>query len=217
MNEVVLVGYLAREVEVEQHCGGHLVGRTLLVVPRGRQGRGPNADLVPIVVRGRREGLLVAELDVGVRVWVTGRLSATYREACQGRYVVAVREMAPVGGEPSAPALAAGARRGRWEVAAQAAGSSHLVTRAGRRRKRSVIHGAVAVGDPDGAQQSPSARRPYLTVLPGRLDVEVRDPGPVIDRDDGDAAGASGRVSPRRRCPLGCSRRGSTRCTSPCG
>ena len=155
MNEVVLVGYLAREVEVEQHRGGHLVGRTLLVVPRGRQGRGPGADHVPIVVSGRAEVLAVAELDAGIRVWVTGR----------------------------------------------AAGSSHLVTRAGRRRKRAVIHGAIAVGDPVGAQQSPSARRPYLTVLPGRLDVEVRDPGPVIDRDDGDGAGASGRVSPRRRCP----------------
>jgi single-stranded DNA-binding protein len=201
MNQVVLTGYLAREVEVEQHRGGHLVGRTLLVVPRGRQGRGPAADLVPIVVHGRAEVLAVAELDPGVRVWVTCRLSATYREACEGRYVVAAREMAPVGGWPSDPALAAGGRRGRGEVAAQAAESSHLVTRAGRRPKRAMIHGAVAVGDPDGAQRSPSARRPYLTVLPGRLDVEVRDPGPVIDRDDGDRAGASGRVSPRRRCP----------------
>jgi single-stranded DNA-binding protein len=201
MNEVVLVGYLAREVEVEQHRGGHLVGRTLLMVPRGRQGRSPGADLVPIVVRGRAEVLAVAELDPGMRVWVTGLLSATYREACEGRYVVAVREMAPVGGWPSAPALAARGRRGRVEVAAQAAGSSHLGTRARRRRKRAVIHGAIVVGDPDGAEQSPSARRPYLTVLPGRLDVEVREPGPVIDRDDGDGAGASGRVSPRRRCP----------------
>ena len=170
MNEVVLVGYLAREVEVEQHGGGHLVGRTLLVVPRGRLGRGPGADLVPIVVRGRAELLAVAKLDAGVRVWVTGRLSATYREACQGRYVVAVREMAPVGGWPSAPALAPRGRRGRVGVAAQAAESSYLVTRAGRRHSTRVTRGAVAVGDPDGAQQSPSARRPYLTVLPGRLD-----------------------------------------------
>src|SRR5215472_15897908 len=126
MNEVVLVGYLTREVEVEQHRGGHLVGRTLLVVPRGRRGRGPSADLVPIVVRGRAGVLPVAELDASVRVWVTGRLTATYREACEGRYVVAVREMAPVGGEPSAPALAARGRRSRWKVAAQAAESSHL-------------------------------------------------------------------------------------------
>ena len=201
MNQVVLVGYLAREVEVEQYRGGHLVDRTLLVVPRGRRGQGPGADLVPIVVRGRTEVPALAELDAGVRVWVTGRLSANYREAREGRYVVAVREMAPVGGSPSGPALAARGRRGRWEVAAQAAESSHLVTRAGRRRSARVIHGAVAVGDPDGAQRSPSARRPYLTVLPGRLDVEVRDLGPVIDRDDGDGAGASGRVSPRRICP----------------
>jgi hypothetical protein len=200
VNLVVLVGYLAREVEVEQHRGGHLVGRTLLVVPRGRQGCGPGADLVPILVRGRAEVLAVAELDVGVRVWVTGRLSATYREACGGRYVVVVREMAPIGGWPSAPALAAGGRRGRAGVAAQAAESSHLVTRAGRRRSARVTRGAVAVGDPDGAERSPSARRPYLTVLPERLDVEVRDPGPVIGRDDG-GGGASGRVSPRRRCP----------------
>jgi len=70
-----------------------------------------------------------------VRFRVTGRLSATYREACEGRYVVAVRERVPVGGWPSAPALAASGRRGRPEVAAQAAESSHLVTRAGRRRK----------------------------------------------------------------------------------
>src|SRR5215471_4226158 len=105
--------------------------------------------------------------------------------------------MAPVGGWPAAPALAARGRRGRAEVAAQAAESSHLVTLAGRRRNARVIAGAVAVGDPDGAQQSPSAWRPYLTVLPGRLDVDVREPGPVIDRDGGD----SGRVSPRRRCP----------------
>jgi single-stranded DNA-binding protein len=133
MNEVVLVGYLAREVEVEQHRGGNLVGRTLLVVPRGRRGRGPSADLVPIVVHGRAAVLVVAELDVGVRVWVTGRLSAAYREACEGRYVVAVRELAPVGGWPWAPTLAACGRRGRWEVAAQAAESSHQVTRAGRR------------------------------------------------------------------------------------
>jgi single-stranded DNA-binding protein len=129
VNQVVLVGYLAREVEVEQHRGGHLVGRTLLVVPRGRQGRGPGADLVPIVVRGRADVLAVAGLAVGVRVWVTGRLSATYREACEGRYVVAVREVAPIGGWPSDPALAAGGRRGRVEVAAQAAESSQLVTR----------------------------------------------------------------------------------------
>lgn len=201
MNQIVLVGHLAREVEVEQHRDGHLVGRTLLVVPRGRQGHSPGADLVPIVVRGRAEVLAVAELDPGMRVWVTGRLSATYRGACEGRYVVAVRNMAPVGGWPSEPALAVRGRRGRVEVAAQAAESSHLVTRASRRRSARVIHGAVAVGDPGGAQQSPSARRPYLTVLPGRLDVEVRDPGPIIDRDDGDGAGASGRVSPRRRCP----------------
>jgi hypothetical protein len=201
MNEVVLVGYLAREVEVEQHRGGHLVGRTLLMVPRGRQARGSSADLVPIAVRGRAEVLAVAELDIGVRVWVTGRLSATWWEASQGRYVVAVREMVPVGGWPSDPALAARGRRGRCEVAAQAVESSHLVTRAGRRRSARVIAGAVAVGDPVGAQLSRSARRPYLTVLPGRLDVEVREPGPVIDRDDGDGAGASGRVSPRRRCP----------------
>jgi single-stranded DNA-binding protein len=201
VNQVVLVGYLAREVEVEQHRGGHLEGRTLLVEPRGRQGRGPGADLVPIVVHGRREVLAVDDLDAGVRVWVTGRLAATYREACEGRYVVAVREMAPVGGWPFASALAAGGRRGRVEVAAQAAESSHLVTRAGRRRSAWVIHGAVAVGDPDGAQRYPLARRPYLTVLPGRLDMDVREPGPVIDRDDVDGAGASARVSPRRRCP----------------
>ena len=68
MNQVVLVGYLAREVEVEQHRGGHLVARTLLMVSRGRQGRGPGADFVPIVVRGRAEVLAVAELDAGVRV-----------------------------------------------------------------------------------------------------------------------------------------------------
>ncbi len=201
MNEVVLVGYLAREVEVEQHRGAHLVGRTLLVVPRGRRGRGADADFVPIVIYGRAHVLAVAALDAGVSVWASGRLAATYADGCEGRYVVAVREMAPVGGWPSDAALAAGGRRGRWEVAAQAAESSHLVTRAGRRHSARVIHGAVAVGDPDGAQQSPSARRPYLTVLPGRLDVDVREPGPVADRDDGDAAGASGRVSPRRRCP----------------
>jgi len=72
MNQIVLTGYLAREVEVERHRGGHLVGRTLLVVPRGRQGHGPGADLVPIVVRGRAGVLALAELDPGVRVWVIG-------------------------------------------------------------------------------------------------------------------------------------------------
>ncbi len=201
MNQVVLVGYLAREVEVEQDRGGHLVGRTLLVVPRGRRGRGPGADFVPIVVHGRVNVLAVAELGAGVRVWVTGRLAATYADGCAGRYVVAVREMAPVGGWPFDAALAAGGRRGRVAVAAQAAESSHLGTRAGRRHSARVLRGAVAVGDPDVAQQSRSARRPYLTVLPGRMDTDVREPGLVIDRDDGDAGGASGRVSPRRRCP----------------
>ena len=84
MNLIVLVGYLAREVEIEQRRGGHLVGRTLLMVPRGRQGRGPDADLVPIVVRGRAEVLAVAELDAGVRVWVTGRLTATVPGGVRG-------------------------------------------------------------------------------------------------------------------------------------
>ena len=65
MNQIVLTGYLAREVEVEQHRGGHLVGRTLLLVRRGRQERGPAADLVPIVVRGRAEVLAVAESGRG--------------------------------------------------------------------------------------------------------------------------------------------------------
>ena len=53
MNRVVLVGYLARQVSVEQHRGGRSVGRTLLVVPRGRGGRARGADFVPVVVQGR--------------------------------------------------------------------------------------------------------------------------------------------------------------------
>lgn len=177
------------------------MGRTLLVVPRGRQGRGPGADFVPIVVYGRVNVLAVAGLSAGAHVWVTGRLAATYTDGCEGRYVVAVREMAPLGGWPSVPGAAAGGRRGRVVAVAQAAESSHPVTRAGRRQSARVPRGAVAVGDPDGAQQSRSARRSYLTVLPGREDLDVREPVLVLDRDGGDGASASGRVSPRRRCP----------------
>ena len=43
MNHVVLVGYLAREVEVEQYRGGHLMGETRLVVARGRRVQAPGA------------------------------------------------------------------------------------------------------------------------------------------------------------------------------
>src|SRR5215472_8645583 len=183
MNQVVLVGYLAREVEVEQHRSGHLVARTLLVVPRGRHGRRPGADFVPIVVFGRVNVLAVAGLVVGEHVWVTGRLAATYADGCAGRYVVVVREMAPVGAALSDLDVADGGRRGRGDVAPQAAESSHLVTRAGRRQSARVRRGAVAVGDPCGAQRSRSARRPYLTVLPRRADSDVREPLPILDRD----------------------------------
>ncbi len=115
--------------------------------------------------------------------------------------ILAVGEIALVGGGLSDRDLAASGRRGRGVAAPQAAESSHRLARAGRRHSARVHRGAVDVGDPDGAQQLPSARRPYLAVLPGRTRLDVPETVPVLDRDDGDAAGASGRVSPRRRCP----------------
>ncbi len=115
--------------------------------------------------------------------------------------ILAVGEVPLVGGGPSDRGVAAGGRRGRGAAAAQAAESSNRVARTGRRHSARVPRDAVAVGDPDGAQQSRSARRPYVAVLPGPTGLDVPEPVPVLDRDDGDAAGASGRVSPRRRCP----------------
>src|SRR5438094_805274 len=100
MNRVVLVGYLARQVSVEQHRGGHLVGRTLLVVPRGRTGRARGPDFVPVVVQGRANVLAAVQLAAGDRVWVLGRLAATHRDACADRYVVVARELEPVGDGP---------------------------------------------------------------------------------------------------------------------
>ncbi len=100
----------------------------------------------------------------------------------------------------SIPGAAACGRRGRGEVAPPAAESSTRVARAGRRHELAPSRDAFDVGVTAGAQRASSARRPYLRVLLGGRDMSVREPVPVLDRDDGES-GASERVSPRRRCP----------------
>ena len=78
MNRVLLMGNLARAVELRELGAGRVVGKTILAVSRMRRGQRIGTDWVPITLWDRQAQAAARYLDKGSRVAVEGRLHVDY-------------------------------------------------------------------------------------------------------------------------------------------
>jgi single-strand DNA-binding protein len=129
MNKVVLMGNLARAVELRELGGGKTIGKTVLAVSRfGRGGERKGTDWVPIVLWDRQATNAARYLGKGSRVAIEGRIHGDFvprKGAGEGerpavRLVVEVvvdritylSQTRPAGGAEASAAEAGGERRG---------------------------------------------------------------------------------------------------------
>jgi single-stranded DNA-binding protein len=96
MNEILLTGYLVRGIEVEEVGRRHVVGRTLIVVPRGSSEGG--CDFIRLVMWDGAVADVARCGGPGARVRVLGRLHSC--DAGNGEngqsLAVMVKEVAPM-------------------------------------------------------------------------------------------------------------------------
>jgi len=78
VNRVLLMGNLARAVELRELGAGRVVGKTILAVSRMRKGLRIGTDWVPITLWDRQAQAAARYLDKGSRVAVEGRLHVDY-------------------------------------------------------------------------------------------------------------------------------------------
>ncbi len=75
MNKVMLMGNLARAVELRELGGGKTIGKAVMAVSRvGRGGEKKGTDWVPIVLWDRQAANAARYLGKGSRVAVEGRI-----------------------------------------------------------------------------------------------------------------------------------------------
>jgi single-strand DNA-binding protein len=78
MNNVQLIGNLARAVELRELGGSKVVGKTLLAVSRMHKGTRTGTDWIPITLWDRTAQSAARYLDKGSRVAIQGRLHGDY-------------------------------------------------------------------------------------------------------------------------------------------
>ena len=78
MNNVQLIGNLARAVELRELGGNKVVGKTLLAVSRMHKGTRTGTDWIPITLWDRTAQSAARYLEKGSRVAVQGRLHGDY-------------------------------------------------------------------------------------------------------------------------------------------
>ena len=78
MNNVQLIGNLARAVELRELGGNKVVGKTLLAVSRMHKGTRTGTDWIPITLWDRTAQSAARYLDKGSRVAIQGRLHGDY-------------------------------------------------------------------------------------------------------------------------------------------
>lgn len=78
MNRVLLMGNLARAVELRELGAGRVVGKSILAVSRMRKGQRIGTDWVPVTLWDRQAQAAARYLDKGSRVAVEGRLHVDY-------------------------------------------------------------------------------------------------------------------------------------------
>jgi single-stranded DNA-binding protein len=79
MNRINLIGSIERTIEVREVRAGRTYGRTVLAVPRMRDGRTVGIDWIPIVLRGQQVRNAARFLRPGSKVAITGHLHGRYR------------------------------------------------------------------------------------------------------------------------------------------
>jgi single-strand DNA-binding protein len=78
VNNVSLIGNLARAVELRELGGNKVVGKTILAVSRTNKGVRVGTDWIPITLWDRQAQAAAKYLDKGSRVAVQGRLHGDY-------------------------------------------------------------------------------------------------------------------------------------------
>jgi single-strand DNA-binding protein len=78
MNNVQLLGNLARAVDLRELGGGKVVGKSMLAVSRMNKGTRVGTDWIPITLWDRQAQSAARYLDKGSRVAVQGRLHGDF-------------------------------------------------------------------------------------------------------------------------------------------
>ena len=78
MNNVQLIGNLARAVELRELGGNKVVGKSILAVSRTHKGTRTGTDWIPITLWDRQAQAAAKYLDKGSRVAIQGRLHGDY-------------------------------------------------------------------------------------------------------------------------------------------
>ena len=78
MNNVQLIGNLARAVELRELGGNKVVGKTLLAVSRMHKGTRTGTDWIPVTLWDKQAQAAARYLEKGSRVAVQGRLHGDY-------------------------------------------------------------------------------------------------------------------------------------------
>jgi single-strand DNA-binding protein len=78
MNNVQLIGNLARAVELRELGGDKVVGKSILAVSRMHKGTRTGTDWIPITLWDRQAQSAAKYLEKGSRVAIQGRLHGDY-------------------------------------------------------------------------------------------------------------------------------------------
>jgi single-strand DNA-binding protein len=78
MNNVQLIGNLARAVELRELGGNKVVGKSLLAVSRMHKGTRTGTDWIPITLWDKQAQAAARYLEKGSRVAIQGRLHGDY-------------------------------------------------------------------------------------------------------------------------------------------
>src|SRR5215467_7973562 len=78
MNNVQLIGNLARAVELRELGGGKVVGKSILAVSRMNKGTRTGTDWIPVTLWDRQAQAAARYLDKGSRIAIQGRLHGDY-------------------------------------------------------------------------------------------------------------------------------------------
>ncbi len=78
MNNVQLIGNLARAVELRELGGGKVVGKSIIAVSRVNRGTRVGTDWIPITLWDRQAQSAAKYLGKGSRVAIQGRLHGDY-------------------------------------------------------------------------------------------------------------------------------------------
>src|SRR5215470_4593984 len=78
MNNVQLIGNLARAVELRELGGGKVVGKSILAVSRMSKGVRTGTDWIPVTLWDRQAQAAAKYLGKGSRIAIQGRLHGDY-------------------------------------------------------------------------------------------------------------------------------------------